>query len=106
MAYDEVIAARIRDLLTGDDGLTERAMFGGLGFMLHGNMAVAAGSAGNLMVRCDPAGEGHPLLVPMEMRGRELRGWLTNEPGRDLDDEELAEVVDIGRRYVLTLPPR
>ena len=80
MAYDEVLAQRIHDLVDGQEGWTSKKMFGGLGFMLDGHMAVAAGSSGALMVRVDPA-EGEQLLDgdavrPMEMRGREMAGWL------------------------------
>lgn len=106
MAYDETLADRIREHLSGQDGLTERKMFGGIGFMIHGHMAVAANSKGGIMVRVDPQGEGHPLLRPMEMRGRTMGGWLTNDPEHDLDDDDLAELVDMGRTYVLTLPPK
>lgn len=106
MAYDELLADRVREALAGQEGLTERRMFGGLGFMIHGHMAVAANSVGGLMVRTDPDGEGHPLLRPMEMRGRTMSGWLTTDAGDDLSDEDLAELVEIGRSFVLTLPPK
>ena len=80
MAYDEVLAQRIHDLLDGEEGLTSKKMFGGLGFMLDGHMAVAAGSSGDLMVRADPAdGEewvDGEAVRPMEMRGRAMPGWL------------------------------
>ena len=62
MAYDEELADRVREMLAAEPGLTERKMFGGLGFMLEGHMAVAAGSGGSLMVRIDPA-EGEALCA-------------------------------------------
>ena len=80
MAYDEELAHRIRELLDGEQGVSEMAMFGGLAFLLHGNMAVAASGQGGLMVRADPeAGErllARPHARAMEMRGREMNGWI------------------------------
>ena len=74
MTYDDVLADRVRALLAGEDDVSERAMFGGLGFMVRGNMALAASSTADLMVRVDPDraeewidGE---TVRPMEMRGR------------------------------------
>ena len=86
MAYDEVLAQRIHDLVDGEAGWTSKKMFGGLGFMLDGHMAVAAGSGGALMVRADPAdGEewvDGESVQPMEMRGRPMTGWLLVVAGR------------------------
>lgn len=110
MAYDEVLARRIRDLLDGEEGLTTRKMFGGLGFMIHGHMAVAAASQGSLMVRADPAhaeawidGE---AVNPMEMRGRAMSGWLLVAPEALADDDQLQLWVDRGVAHVRTLPPK
>lgn len=80
MAYDEDLANRIRELLAGEHGVTEMAMFGGLAFLLGGNMAVAASGQGGLLVRVGPA-EGErlpssPHVSAMVMRGREMKGWL------------------------------
>lgn len=110
MAYDEVLAQRIHDLLDGEPGLTSRKMFGGLGFMLDGHMAVAAGSGGSLMVRADPA-DGDAWLdgesvTPMEMRGRPMTGWLLVAREALADDEQLQLWVDRGIAHVRTLPPR
>ena len=55
MAYDEELAERIRELVAGDSGLTEQKMFGGLAFLIGGNMAVAASGQGGVLVRVDPA---------------------------------------------------
>lgn len=110
MAYDEVLAQRIHDLLDGEDGVTSKKMFGGLGFMLDGHMAVAAGSTGALMVRVDPAdGEAWTdggAVNPMEMRGRAMSGWLLVAPEALADDDQLQLWVDRGVAYVRTLPPK
>lgn len=83
MAYDEELADRIRELVEGQRGLTEMKMFGGLAFLIGGNMAIAASGEGGLLVRVDPE-ESERILAsskaePMEMRGREMRGWLRVE---------------------------
>src|SRR5213596_1159376 len=80
MAYDEELADRLRELMAGEAGLTEQKMFGGLAFLIGGNMAVAASGQGGLLVRVDP--EESDALVrksaarPMVMRGRQMAGWL------------------------------
>ena len=80
MAYDEDLADRIRDLLVSEPELTEMMMFGGRAFLIRGNMAVAASGQGGVLVRADPAKSNRLLATtrarPMEMRGREMRGWL------------------------------
>ncbi|MGB2873862.1 MAG: TfoX/Sxy family protein [Gaiellaceae bacterium] len=110
MAYDEELAGRIRELVAGESGLTEKKMFGGLAFLVGGNMAVAASGQGGVLVRVDPAES--DLLVattkarPMEMRGRQMQGWLRV----DLEDvrtkRELAEWVEGGRSYARSLPAK
>ncbi len=108
MAYDEVLAERIRHVLEGEPGLTERKMFGGLGFMLEGRMAVAAASRGSLMVRVAPEDAqtwiAEPGVEPMEMRGRELRGWLLVEQSALTDDDLLERWVARGTAHVRALP--
>ena len=110
MAYDEVLARRLHDLLDTEPGLTTRAMFGGLGFMLDGHMAVAAGSGGSLMVRVDPAdGEAWTdgeSVRPMEMRGRAMTGWLLVDGPELAEDERLRLWVGRGVEFVRTLPPK
>ena len=110
MAYDEVLAQRLHDLLDAEPGLSTRAMFGGLGFMLDGHMAVAAGSGGSLMVRVDPAdGEewtDGEWVRPMEMRGRAMTGWLLVDGPELAEDERLRLWVGRGVEYVRTLPPK
>jgi TfoX/Sxy family transcriptional regulator of competence genes len=110
VAYDEKLAQRIRSILAKEPGLSERKMFGGIGFMVHGNMAVAANSKGGVMVRVDPE-HGRELLEdpryqPMEMRGRMMHGWLHIEPDAVASEESLREVVRHGLDYVRTLPPK
>jgi TfoX/Sxy family transcriptional regulator of competence genes len=80
MAYDEELAARVRDVLEGEPGLSERRMFGGLAFLINGNLAVSASAQGGLLVHVDP--EATPTLLAdpharrAEMRGRQMDGWL------------------------------
>lgn len=105
MAYDEAIAQQIRDLLAGDEDVEEKKMFGGLAFLVNGNMAVAASGQGGLLVRVDPD-EGEKLIAstsatPMEMRGRTMAGWLRVDAGDDLP-----EWVERGRSYARSLPPK
>jgi TfoX/Sxy family transcriptional regulator of competence genes len=80
MAYDEELANRIRELIAGEPDVTEKRMFGGLAFLIGGNMSVAASGQGGLMVRVDPeeteALVAKPHAKPFVMRGREMSGWL------------------------------
>ena len=106
MAYDEELAGRIRELVAGEEELTEKEMFGGLAFLIGGNMAVAASGQGGLLVRVDPE-ESDELVAstdarPMEMRGREMAGWLRVDP----PDDDLAAWVDRGVSFARTLPPK
>jgi TfoX/Sxy family transcriptional regulator of competence genes len=84
MAYDEVLAHRLREVLADEDGITEKGMFGGLAFLLHGNMTVSASRNGGLLVRIDPADTEAALARPnvalMEMGGRTMGGWITVAP--------------------------
>ncbi|MDQ6527112.1 TfoX/Sxy family protein [Nocardioides sp. LHD-245] len=115
MAYDDELAGRLRDLLAEEPAaagleLTEKKMFGGLGFMVGGHMAVAASGQGGLMVRVDPA-EGAELVAttpayPMEMRGRTMSGWLRVDLADLATDEALGTWVRRGASYVAGLPPK
>lgn len=110
MAYDEALADRIRTLLEGAPLLTEKKMFGGLGFMVQGNMAIAASSQGGILVRVDPA-EGEHLIEttaahPMEMRGREMAGWLRVDASDVASDDALDEWVQRGASYAGSLPAK
>ena len=105
MAYDEELADRIRALVAGEPALTEKKMFGGLAFLVDGNMAVAASGQGGLLVRVDPE-ESDDLVAstsarPMEMRGREMKGWLRVD-----DDREVAVWVERGVAYARSLPAK
>jgi TfoX/Sxy family transcriptional regulator of competence genes len=107
MPYDEELAARVRELVAGEPEVTEQRMFGGLAFLICGNMAVAASGQGGLLVRVDPAASDELVATtgarPMEMRGRRLAGWLRVEPA---DDAEVAAWVERGTAYARSLPPK
>jgi hypothetical protein len=110
VAYDEVLAARVRSALAGVPDLSEKKMFGGLAFLIGGNMAVAASGQGGLLVRVDPQ-ESATLVATtrartMEMRGREMPGWLRVEADDVEDERELAVWVGRGRDYASSLPPK
>jgi TfoX/Sxy family transcriptional regulator of competence genes len=110
VAYDEELAGRIRALLGSRDDLTEKKMFGGLAFLLGGNMAVAASGQGGILVRVDPE-ESDELVAstsaePMEMRGRQMAGWLRVDTADVAADDELAAWVDRGATYAASLPPK
>ena len=110
MAYDEDIAERVRELVGGQAGLTEKKMFGGLAFLLGGNMAVAASGQGGLLVRVDPA-QSDALLATtsarlMEMRGRQMRGWLRVDSEHVRTKRELERWVELGTAYARSLPAK
>ena len=110
MAYDEDLADRIRELLAGTKGVTEKKMFGGLAFLIGGNMAVSASGRGGVLVRVDPD-EGEKLIGttkarPMEMRGREMSGWLRVESADVRTRAQLAKWVRLGSEYAASLPAR
>jgi TfoX/Sxy family transcriptional regulator of competence genes len=110
MAYDEDLANRIRELLADEDGVTETKMFGGLAFLLHGNMSVAASRNGGLLARVDPAETDACLARPhtalMEMGGRKMKGWLTVAPEGLRTKRDLASWVKRSVKFVKTLPPK
>ena len=110
MAYDEKLAARIRELVADEPGLTEQKMFGGLAFLIGGNMAVAASGQGGILVRVDPEQSDELAATtaahPMEMRGREMRGWLRVDTDDLGTKRELATWVERGTAYARSLPPK
>ena len=110
VAYDEELADRIRDLVAGESGLIEKKMFGGLAFLLGGNMAVAASGQGGLLVRVDPAQSDKLVATtsayPMEMRGRSMQGWLRIDPEELRTKRQLAKWVDLGTTYARSLPAK
>jgi TfoX/Sxy family transcriptional regulator of competence genes len=108
MAYDEDLANRIRELVGGRPGLTEQRMFGGLAFLVGGNMAIAASGQGGIMVRVDPA-ESESIVAktsarPMVMRGREMAGWLRVDSDDVRTKRQLSKWVDIGTAFAASLP--
>jgi TfoX/Sxy family transcriptional regulator of competence genes len=110
MAYDEGLADRIRELLGGEARLTEKKMFGGLAFLIGGNMAVAASGQGGVLVRVDPsvsdklvAGTNARL---MEMRGRRMQGWLRVDPDDVRTKRQLARWVKLGTSFARSLPAK
>ncbi len=108
MAYDEALAGRIRDLVGDEPNLTEQKMFGGLAFLIGGNMAVAASGQGGVLVRVDPEASDELLATtpatPMEMRGRSMRGWLRVDADDVSTKEELTAWVERGTAYARSLP--
>jgi TfoX/Sxy family transcriptional regulator of competence genes len=110
VAYDEELADRIRELLAAESGLTEKKMFGGLAFLIGGNMAVGASGQGGILVRVDR--EHSDSLVaatnarPMEMRGRQMQGWLRVDSDDVRTKRELAKWVERGASYARSLPAK
>lgn len=110
MAYDEALADRVRELLANEAALTEQKMFGGLAFLIGGNMAVAASGQGGLLVRLDPTASDSLVSStnarPMEMRGREMAGWLLVDREDVRTKRQLATWVERGAGYARTLPAK
>lgn len=110
MAYDEQLADRLREIVTGEPGLAEKKMFGGLAFLIGGNMAVSASSQGGLLLRVDPS-QTEELLArahaePFAMGGREMAGWLRIDPAGLDSDADLRRWAEIGVGYARSLPPK
>ena len=110
MAYDEVLAGRVRDLVANESGLVEKKMFGGLAFLICGNMAVAASGQGGLMVRVDPE-QSEALLSStnarlVEMRGRQMPGWMRVDSHDLRTKSQLAKWVNLGVTIARSLPPK
>ncbi len=110
MAFDEDLAERIRSTIEDPHGLSEKRMFGGLAFLVNGNMAVAASGRGGLLLRVDP-GETESLVhedgvARFEMRGRAMNGWLHIEPFAAASDEALSRWVGLGLAFARSLPPK
>jgi hypothetical protein len=110
VAYDEELADRIRELVGSESGVTEQKMFGGLAFLIGGNMAIAASGQGGVLVRVDPA-QSDTLVARtnasvMEMRGRQMQGWL--RVGREdvRTKRQLAKWVELGTTYARSLPAK
>ena len=110
MAYDEELAARIRGLMSAEPSLAEKKMFGGLAFLVRGNMAVGVSGQGGILVRVDPERSDELVATTsaqlMEMRGRSMRGWLRVSARDVAGDGELAEWVERGTAYARSLPAK
>jgi hypothetical protein len=110
VAYDAELAERIRAVVQDEPDLTEKRMFGGLAFLIAGNMAVSASSQGGLLLRVDPAMTEslvrEPQVRRFEMRGRAMDGWLRVDVEALLDDEALRHWVRHGVHYARSLLPK
>jgi TfoX/Sxy family transcriptional regulator of competence genes len=110
MAYDEDLADRIRESLDDQAGVTEKKMFGGVAFLVGGNMAIAASGEGGALVRVDPEESDHLVDTTTAevaiMRGRPMTGWL-RVPSADLQTpSQVARWVRLGTGYAESLPPK
>jgi hypothetical protein len=110
VAYDEDLANRIRDIVKDEPGLTEKRMFGGLAFLINGNMAVSASGQGGMLLRVDPTDT--PALVRRPeasrfvMRGREMDGWLRIDLTGLATKRQLKSWVSRGVSYARSLPAK
>ena len=109
MAYDEDLARRVREQLAAEPGVTEKAMFGGLAFLLNGNMAVGL-SGEELMVRVGPNASDdaleRPHTRPFDMTGRPMKGWILVAPEGVADERQLAGWVAQGVGFARSLPAK
>ena len=110
VAYDEELADRIRDLIAGEPDMTEKKMFGGLAFLIGGNMAIGASGQGGVLVRVDPM-ESDALVAKtnarlFEMRGRQMQGWLRVDPEHLRTRRQLGKWVELGTAYARSLPAK
>jgi TfoX/Sxy family transcriptional regulator of competence genes len=109
MAFDEALADRIREVLASQPGLSERKMFGGIAFMLAGNMAVGV-IGEDLMVRLDPADAekalAEPHARPMDFTGKPAKNMVYVDPQGTASDKDLAAWVEAGADYASSLPPK
>lgn len=111
MAYDEELVERIREVFDGESGsITEKKMFGGLAFLVGGNMAIAASWQGGILVRVDP-GESDELVTTSRaevavMRGRPMAGWLRIAPEHVRTKGQLEKWAHRGSAYARTLPKK
>jgi TfoX/Sxy family transcriptional regulator of competence genes len=110
VAYDEQLADRIRELVAGEPGLTEMKMFGGLAFLIGGNMAISASGHGGALVRVDPANSESLVATSnaelFEMRGRSMQGWLRVDSEDLRTKSQLAKWVELAVAYARSLPAK
>jgi hypothetical protein len=108
MAYDEDLAHRIRELVASEKGLTEQKMFGGLAFLINGNMAVSASGQGGLLLRVNPDETAtlleKPHAAPFVMRGRSMDGWMRVDAEGVRTKRQLEPWVKRGVTYARSLP--
>jgi TfoX/Sxy family transcriptional regulator of competence genes len=109
MAFDEILAARVRTLLAKRVGLAEKQMFGGIGFLLNGNMCCGVHEK-ELIVRLAAASTDEALTRPhvhaFDLAGRAMKGWVLVRPEGLNDDRALAEWVRVGADFAAQLPPK
>lgn len=109
MAYDEQLASRIRTVLDDDPGLDEKRMFGGIAFLINGNMACGV-HTDNLIVRLDRADYDEALSRPgaavFDLTGKPMKGWLLVTPDALEDDADLEAWVRQGQEFAQSLPPK
>jgi hypothetical protein len=110
MAYDEVLAARIRDLIGPDPELTEKKMFGGLAFLIRGHMAISASGQGGVLVQVAPEQSADlvattPATIAV-MRGREMPGWLRVGAEDLTTEDDLSPWVELGITRARSRPPK
>lgn len=110
MAYDVDLAERIRELVAIEPDVTEKKMFGGLAFLIGGNMAVAASGQGGLLVRVDPRRSDSLIAsspaTKMVMRGRAMDGWLRMAPEHLRTKRQLSRWVRLGVAFARSLPAK
>ncbi|MBO0892854.1 MAG: TfoX/Sxy family protein [Acidimicrobiales bacterium] len=106
MPYDEDLAQRIRELLADEAALTERKMFGGLAFLINGNMAIAASGQGGILVRSDPRSAVPAGATLAVMRGRPMDGWLRVDAAQLRTKRQLARWTQLGAAFARSLPGR
>jgi TfoX/Sxy family transcriptional regulator of competence genes len=110
VAYDEDLANRIREIMQDEPGLTEKRMFGGLAFLINGNMAASASGQGGMLLRVDPTDTetlvARPEASRFEMRGREMDGWLRIDTTGLATKRQLKSWVSRGVSYARSLPAK
>lgn len=109
MAYDESLASRVRSILQDDPGLDEKKMFGGIAFLINGNMACGV-HTDNLIVRLDPEDYdealGRPGAGVFDLTGKPMKGWVLVAPDVLEDDADLERWVRQGLEFAQSLPPK
>jgi TfoX/Sxy family transcriptional regulator of competence genes len=110
MAFDDVLAHRLREALRSEDGVVEKRMFGGVAFLVHGNMSVSASGQGGMLVRVDPSTTkeltADPNVHVAVMRGREMPGWLRVDDAGLESAAQLRAWIRRGVAYARSLPPK